>query len=71
MLPFLQKLHAIAAKRGDGLRPAFLNLQAVETFSVTFPSNDTELGSPLGDGSTSIHDKSQAEVTRRCGSPQD
>jgi hypothetical protein len=68
MLPFLAKLHAIAAERGDGLHPAFLNIRAVETLTVVLPSNDAEPATPLGDGSTSIRDKSQAREPAHCTS---
>ena len=54
MLSFLQKLHAIAAHHGDGLRPEFLNIRAVQTLSVILPSNGTEPATPFGNGSTSV-----------------
>ncbi|MER8632630.1 hypothetical protein NKH55_23035 [Mesorhizobium opportunistum] len=43
MLPLLQILHLIAAKRGDGLRPEFLRMQSEAAQSVTFPRVQTQL----------------------------
>lgn len=36
MLPFLQTLHLIAAKRGDGLRPEFLRMEAEEALTLPY-----------------------------------
>ncbi|ESY73531.1 hypothetical protein X743_11525 [Mesorhizobium sp. LNHC252B00] len=38
MLPLLQNLHLIAAKRGDGLRPEFLKAEAEAPLSIVFPT---------------------------------
>lgn len=52
MLPLLQGLHLIAAKRGDGLRPEFLRMEAEETLSLVFPHVQTQPAALLGDGTT-------------------
>jgi hypothetical protein len=48
MLPLLQNLHLIAAKRGDGLRPEFLRMQGEAAQSVTFPRVQTQLSTLPG-----------------------
>jgi hypothetical protein len=48
MLPLLQILHLIAAKRGDGLRPEFLRMQSEAAQSVTFPRVQTQLSTLPG-----------------------
>ncbi|WP_181178003.1 hypothetical protein [Mesorhizobium sp. B2-5-8] len=37
MLLFLQNLHLIATKRGDGLRPEFLSMEGEAGLGMTFP----------------------------------
>ncbi|WP_095088286.1 hypothetical protein [Mesorhizobium sophorae] len=59
MLPLLQSLHLIAAKRGDGLRPEFLRMEAEEVLSLTFPP--IQLASLSGDGFIPIQDNSVFE----------
>jgi hypothetical protein len=49
MLPFLAKLHFIAAERGEGLHPGLL-AQGAEDTSTVIPSSVTELARPFSDG---------------------
>ncbi|MDX8514460.1 hypothetical protein [Mesorhizobium captivum] len=49
MLPFLQTLHVIAAKRGDGFRPEFLRMKAEEASRLTFPDIQPEFAALRGD----------------------
>ena len=43
MLAFLQALHPIAAKRGDGLRPEFLRRQIEDVLNLNLPDNQLAL----------------------------
>ncbi|MDX8490431.1 hypothetical protein RFN29_02460 [Mesorhizobium sp. VK22B] len=43
MRPLLQALHPIAVKRGDGLRPEFLRMDAEEALTLTFPHIQSEV----------------------------
>jgi len=42
MLALLQNLHLIAAKRGDGLRPEFLKMEAEAPLRIVFPHVQTQ-----------------------------
>lgn len=57
MLPLLQSLHQIAAKRGDGLRPEFLRMEAEE--APAFPP--IQLASLFGDGFVPVQENSVFE----------
>ncbi|BAV45378.1 Uncharacterized protein MLTONO_0475 [Mesorhizobium loti] len=43
MLAFLQALHPIAAKRGDGLRPEFLRRQIEDVLNLNLPDSQPVL----------------------------
>lgn len=62
MLRSLQRLHAIAAERGDGLRPEFLNMRAEENLPVLLPVRYASLLRAFGHVSIFVPDKSQVEA---------
>ncbi|WP_146770178.1 hypothetical protein [Mesorhizobium hawassense] len=47
MLAFLQALHPIAAKRGDGLRPELLRRQIDDVLNLNLPNSQPVLVGPV------------------------
>lgn len=71
MLAFLQALHPIAAKRGDGLRPEFLRRQIEDVLNLNSPGTQPVLVGVVEENVAKTMTPTQQIQNTRCALDQE